>query len=39
MDSSLVKLKEWVKDQKLEVLSQGGDGCVDLLEEIVRAMY
>ena len=27
-DSSLVKLKELVKDQKMEVFSQGGDGVL-----------
>ena len=28
-DSSLVKLKGSIKDQKLEVLSQGGDGVLN----------
>ena len=30
LDASLVRLKESVKDQKVEVFSQGGDGVLRL---------
>ena len=31
LDASLVRLKDSVKDQKVEVFSQGGDGVLILL--------
>ncbi|KAF3645265.1 hypothetical protein FXO38_19723 [Capsicum annuum] len=34
MDSSLVRLKESVKDQKVEVFSQGGDGATNMYRDM-----